>query len=61
MSLIKEVTFGLIPIKAEGRISNPDDYTMECNCPSCQLYYLEWKIKFLEDQKDIRLKKPTDD
>lgn len=43
--------FGLAILKREGDISDPDEYTWECDCEKCQTRYTNWKAKFLEQQK----------
>ena len=42
--------FGLVPIKFEGGIRNPDELTWECSCETCQKKYKEWKAAFDEEQ-----------
>jgi hypothetical protein len=35
--------FGLAPIKKEGSIADPDEFTWECACEACALKYQKWK------------------
>lgn len=42
--------FGLVPIKFEGGIANPDEYKWDCWCETCQKKYKEWKAAFDEEQ-----------
>lgn len=49
--------FGLAPIKGEGMIANPDEFTFECDlrtCATCAKKYAEWKE--LYDQQQARFK-----
>ena len=42
--------FGLMPVKFEGGIRNPDELLWECDCEKCQERYKEWKAAFDEEQ-----------
>jgi hypothetical protein len=47
-------TFGLAPIKREGGVADPDDFTWECDldkCEKCRAKYNNWKQKYREDQE----------
>ena len=51
------VGFGLAPIKMEGGIANPDEFTWECDlnkCEQCRAKYLNWKQKYMEEQDALR-------
>lgn len=46
--------FGLAPLKREGGVADPDEYTWECDlakCEKCRAKYNNWKQKYLEDQE----------
>jgi hypothetical protein len=43
---MSESGFGLAPIKKEGSISDPDEFTWECACEACALKYQKWKELF---------------
>jgi hypothetical protein len=48
------IGFGPVPLKREGAIADPDEYTWECNldeCADCRKHYLEWKQKYLEQER----------
>jgi hypothetical protein len=47
---ISDSGFGLVPIKFEGGIRNPDELTWDCWCETCQKKYKEWKAAFDEEQ-----------
>ena len=46
--------FGLAPIKKEGSIADPDEFTWECECEACALKYQKWKEAFDIQQKELR-------
>jgi hypothetical protein len=49
--------FGDAPIKREGMVSNPDEFTFECDlrtCAKCAKKYVEWKE--LYDKEQARFK-----
>jgi len=46
--------YGRAPIKMEGGIADPDAFTWECNCEDCKEKYAKWKIKYEEQQKQLR-------
>ena len=49
--------FGPAPIKMEGGIANPDEFTWECDlskCEQCKAKYLNWKQKYIEEQDALR-------
>ena len=46
--------FGRAPIKMEGAISNPDEWTFKCHCEECQQKYREWKAAYEAQQKQLR-------
>ena len=46
--------FGRAPIKMEGGISNPDEWTFNCHCEKCQEKYRDWKAKYEAQQKQLR-------
>lgn len=46
--------FGLAPIKREGSVADPDEFTWECACEACALKYQKWKERFDIQQKELR-------
>tara|TARA_R110000868_G_scaffold317195_1_gene578013 strand:+ start:69 stop:239 length:171 start_codon:yes stop_codon:yes gene_type:complete len=46
--------FGLAPIKREGSVADPDEFTWECACEACALKYQKWKELFDIQQKKMR-------
>ena len=46
--------FGRAPIKMEGGIANPDEFTFECNCQDCKDRYKEWKEQYIAQQEELR-------
>ena len=45
--------FGPAPLKREGDIADPDEFTWECNldeCEKCRVKYLNWKQKYMEQE-----------
>lgn len=47
-------SFGLASIKQEGAISNPDDWTWECDldkCEKCRRRYERWKKAYVEQHQ----------
>lgn len=45
--------FGLAPVKREGDIANPDEFTWECDlsqCEQCRAKYLDWKSRYDEQE-----------
>ena len=45
--------FGRAPIKMEGGISNPDEWTFECHCGKCQELRKKWQVKYEAQQKQL--------
>jgi len=46
--------FKAAPIKREGGVMDPDDFTWGCDldkCEKCRAKYDNWKQKYLEDQE----------
>jgi hypothetical protein len=46
--------FGLAPLKQEGSVADPDEFTWECDldkCERCREKYLNWKQRYAEDQE----------
>ena len=35
--------FGRAPIRMEGGIADPDEFTWECNCEDCKVKHQKWK------------------
>ena len=48
------MTFGLAPIKGEGMIADPDEFTFACECEKCKAKYAEWKRAFNAQQAAMR-------
>jgi len=46
--------FGRAPIKMEGGIVNPDEFSFACECEKCQKKYREWKAAYEAQQKELR-------
>jgi len=46
--------FGKAPIKMEGGIANPDEFSFACVCEKCQEKYRQWKKLYEEQQKQLR-------
>jgi anti-sigma factor RsiW len=49
--------FGDAPIKREGMVSNPDEFTFECDlrtCAKCAKKYAEWKELYDKEQAEYR-------
>ena len=46
--------FGDAPIKMEGGIADPDEFTWECNCKACKVKYQKWKAAFDAQQKQLK-------
>jgi hypothetical protein len=46
--------FGSAPIKIEGGISNPDEFSFACVCEKCQEKYHKWKAEYEAQQKQLR-------
>jgi hypothetical protein len=46
--------FGRAPIKMEGGIANPDEFSFACECEKCQKKYREWKAAYEAQQKELR-------
>lgn len=45
--------FAPAPIKREGAIANPDEFTWECDlsqCEQCRAKYLDWKRRYDEQE-----------
>jgi hypothetical protein len=51
------MTFGQAPIKGEGMIADPDEFTFECDCEKCKAKYLKWKHAFNAQQEAMRMAK----
>ena len=57
MSEDKLFGFDPAPIRMEGGIANPDEFTWECDlskCETCMARYLNWKQKYTEEQDALR-------
>ena len=50
------IDYGKAPIKMEGGIANPDDFTWECSCEDCKVKYQNWKEAFDIQQKQLKEK-----
>jgi hypothetical protein len=50
--------FWLAPIKMEGGVADPDEFTWECNCKKCLAKYQKWKAAFDAQQKQLREQSP---
>jgi anti-sigma factor RsiW len=51
--------FGAAPIKGDGMIANPDEFTFECDlrtCAKCAKKYAEWKELYDQQQAKLRSK-----
>ena len=48
--------FGDAPVKREGDIADPDEFTWECDCLKCQAKYAKWKEAFDAQQKQYEEK-----
>lgn len=48
--------YGKAPIRMEGGIADPDEFTWQCNCADYQEKYQTWKEKFDEQQRQIKEK-----
>lgn len=48
--------FRKAPIKMEGGIADPDEFTWECSCDDCQAKYAKWKAEFEAQQKQLKEK-----
>ena len=46
--------FGRAPIKMEGGITDPDEWTFQCHCEECQEKYRDWKAAYEAQQKQLR-------
>jgi len=46
--------YGRAPIKMEGGIADPDEFSFACGCEKCQKKALEWKKAYVEQQKQLR-------
>ena len=46
--------FGSAPIKMEGGISNPDEWTFECQCGECLELRKKWQAEYEAQQKQLR-------
>ena len=46
--------YGRAPIKMEGGISDPDEFTFACECEECQKKYRKWKKAYEAQQKELR-------
>jgi len=48
--------FGSAPIKMEGGIADPDEFTFACVCQKCQEKYDKWKAAYEAQQKQLKEK-----
>jgi hypothetical protein len=48
------IDYGKAPIKMEGGIANPDDFTWQCNCEECKAQHQKWKEEFDKQQEQLR-------
>lgn len=46
--------FGRAPIKSEGGLADPDEFTWECFCDDCLRKYAAWKEAYDIQQKQLR-------
>jgi hypothetical protein len=51
-----ENPFGLVPLKGEGMLVDPDMVTFKCDCEKCKEGYRKWKVDYLTEQKKAREK-----
>ena len=49
--------FGDAPIKMEGGIADPDEFTWICECDACKARYQTWKKLFDVQQQQLKEKK----
>jgi len=47
-------SYGRAPIKMEGGIANPDEFSFACVCEKCQQKYCDWKAAYEAQQKELR-------
>jgi len=46
--------FGRAPIKMEGGITDPDEWTFQCHCGECQELRKKWQADYEAQQKQLR-------
>jgi hypothetical protein len=46
--------FGSAPIKMEGGVSSPDEWTFECQCVECLELRKTWQDMYEVQQKQLR-------
>ncbi len=46
--------YGRAPVKAEGGIADPDEWTFQCHCGECQELRKKWQADYEEQQKQLR-------
>jgi hypothetical protein len=46
--------YGRAPIKMEGGVSNPDEWTFQCHCGECQELRKKWQAEYEAQQKQLR-------
>ena len=46
--------YGRAPIKMEGGIADPDEFSFACVCEKCQQKYRDWKAAYEAQQKELR-------
>lgn len=50
----RQYDFGRAPIKMEGGVADPDEFTWDCDCDDCKAKYKHWKSAFDIQQKQLR-------
>ena len=50
----KPYDYGRAPIKMEGGIADPDEFSFVCECEKCQKNYRKWKKAYEAQQKELR-------
>ena len=50
----RKYDFGQAPIKMEGGIADPDEFSFACVCKKCQEKYRKWKSEYEAQQKQLR-------
>jgi hypothetical protein len=46
--------YGRAPIKMEGGITDPDEFSFACVCEKCQQKYRDWKTAYEAQQKQLK-------
>ena len=46
--------YGRAPIKMEGGIADPDEWTFQCHCGECQELRKKWQAEYEAQQKQLR-------